>query len=65
MAEESGVTIPEKGILVGADLNQLISAIHLAPAVDVKFRYQIESLIASSGFKFPVYQSEMDDKALF
>jgi hypothetical protein len=65
MAEEFGVNIPEKGIFVGANLKQLISAVHLSPAVDSEFRREIESLITSSGFKFTVNQSEMDDEALF
>ena len=65
MAEEFGCNIPANGIFVEADLKKLISAIHLAPAVDVKFRHLVGDFIKSNGLKFKIKQSEMDDEALF
>ncbi len=65
MAEEFGVNIPEKGVFVDADLKNLISAIHLAPSVDISFRKKVEKLISENGFVFQINQSEMDDEALF
>lgn len=65
MAEEFGVNVPEKGVFVNADLNTLLSAVHLAPSVNSEFRQKVSKLITSHGFCFTVKQSEMDDKALF
>ena len=65
MAEEYGVSVPEKGVFVGAKLENLISAVHLAPLVDSEFRSKIEHIVSTNDFKFPIKQSEMDDEALF
>ena len=65
MAEEFGVKIPEKGVFVNTNLNQLISAIHLSPSIEPEFKNKISNIISASGFNFPIKQSEMDDEALF
>jgi len=65
MAEEYGVNVPGKGVFVNADLNTLVSAVHLAPSVNSEFRQRVSKSITSHGFSFTVKQSEMDDEALF
>ena len=65
IAEEFGARIPEKGIIVKANLNNLISVVHLAPSLKSELQSKVEKLIKSNGYTFPIKQSEMDDEALF
>jgi hypothetical protein len=65
LAEEFGVRVPEKGVFVPVDLPRLCEAIHLAPETDDEFRHAIETLIIRAGLSIPVFQSEMDDEALY
>ncbi|WP_187144323.1 hypothetical protein [Microvirga massiliensis] len=65
LAEEFGVRVPERGVFVPVDMPCLCEAIHLAPETDEEFRHTVEGLIAHAGLSVPVFQSEMDDDALY
>ncbi|PVE23900.1 DUF2971 domain-containing protein [Microvirga sp. KLBC 81] len=65
LAEEFGVRVPEKGVFVPVDMHRLCEAVHLAPETDKEFRHTVEALITHARLSIPVFQSEMDDAALY
>lgn len=65
LAEEYGVKVPEDGIFVNVDLENLVSAVYLAPAVDDIFKEKVNQLLKKYNFDFKIEQSEMDDEVFF
>jgi hypothetical protein len=65
VAEEFAVAVPEKGILVPVDLNELCQAVYIAPAWAAEYKLKVETLLKCAGVSCPVHHSELDDEALY
>ena len=59
IAEEFGVKVPEKGILVDFKLNELIDEIYLGPNLDELERTELEECIQRHGFGSKLRKSAM------
>jgi len=65
MAEEFGVTVPEKGILVEVNLAELIDAVYIAPGLDSTYKQRVAAILHKILPQCPIHQSELDDQALY
>lgn len=64
-AEEFGVQVPEKGILVGVNLESLIERVFVAPGVSDGFIAEARSALKSAALSVPVERTELDDPVYY
>ena len=64
-AEEFAVQVPEKGILVGVDLERLIERVFVAPGVSDEFVADVQCALKKAALSTPVERTELDDPVYY